>query len=150
METTLASGDAVLELIPQRPPFVLVDTLVSASDTRFHSRFTIPAHHVLVEHGRLLDAGIFENAAQTAALGMGHLAKKHGAPPPLGFIGAISKAELHGEPAAGDTIDTVVEIKHVVATAHVLEARVMHGEQTMATLELKVFLIDTEADGSTT
>ena len=68
MEQPLASGEAAIALIPQKPPFVLIDTLVSATADTFRSAFSIPPDHVLVQDGALLEAGLMENAAQTAAL----------------------------------------------------------------------------------
>lgn len=145
MTNPLASGDEARALIPQKAPFVLVDTLIDATAVRYHSGFTVPSDHVLVNHGALTEAGLMENAAQTAALGMGHLAKEQGAAPPLGFIGALSKVELLGRALVGDRIETVVELRHEVMSARVLEAVVMRQREVIARLELKVFLIDEPA-----
>lgn len=145
MPTPLASGDAAIALIPQKPPFVLVDTLIDATPTTFRSGFTVPASHVLVEGNSLLDAGLMENAAQTAALGMGHEAARLGSAPPLGFIGAIAKLSITGQAHVGDRLDTEVVVKHEVMNARVLEATITCGDRTLAHMELKVFIIDTEA-----
>jgi len=143
MSSPLATGEAAIALIPQKPPFTLVDTLLSASPTLFRSAFTVPAGHLLVAGGALLDAGVMENAAQTAALGMGHQAAQAGAAPPLGFIGAIARLSITGRALAGETVETTVEVKHEVMNARVLEAVSMCAGRPVATLELKVFLIDT-------
>lgn len=142
MQTPIATGEAAIALIPQRPPFVLVDTLISATSDTFRSAFTIPEDHVLVQNGSLLEAGLMENAAQTAALGMGHTAAQAGAPPPLGFIGALGKATFLARPAAGTRITTTVIIRHEVMNARVLEATVDADGTPLAHLEMKVFIID--------
>lgn len=143
MQSPLASGDAAIALLPQKPPFVLVDTLIGAEPTRFRSAFTVPAGHLLVENGALLDAGLLENAAQTAALGMGHEAARAGSAPPLGFIGAISKLSILGRAEAGQRLETEVAVKHEVMNARVLSATVTCGGRVLADMELKVFLMDT-------
>ncbi len=142
METPLATGSEAVALIPQKPPFVLIDTLISSTDTTFCSAFSIPADHVLVNNGALLEAGLMENAAQTAALGMGYTAKQRNEPPPLGFIGALTRASFTGKAEVGERLETTVIVKHEVMSARVLEAQIHCGERAIATLELKVFIID--------
>lgn len=139
---SLATGSEALALIPQKAPFTLVDTLVDATAALYRSAFTVPAGHVLVRNGHLTEAGLLENAAQTAALGLGWLAAQQGAPPPLGFIGALSHVEVPLLPKVGDRITTTVELKHEVMTARVLEAKVERDGELLARLELKVFLMD--------
>ncbi|MBK8227979.1 MAG: hypothetical protein IPK70_12510 [Flavobacteriales bacterium] len=145
MTQALASGADALALIPQKSPFVLVDTLIGAAPARYHSAFTVPAGHVLLRGSELSEAGLMENAAQTAAMGVGHLAKLQGAPPPLGFIGALSRIEVLALPSVGERIETVVELRHEVMSARVLEATVQRGQEVIARLELKVFIIDENA-----
>ena len=142
MTPPLATGEHVLDLIPQRPPFVLVDTLLEATTTRFRSAFTVPADHVLVEHGELSASGLIENAAQTAAMGLGYVAKERDTPAPIGFIGAVSKLQVEARPLVGDRLETLVELTHEVMMARVLEAVVSRGTEVLARLELKVFLVE--------
>ena len=144
MTRPLASGEAAEALIPQKAPFVLINTLVSTTTDTFCSAFTIPAEHVLVNNGKLLEV---DHAAQTAALGMGYTAKQLGAPPPLGFIGAISKLAVTGRAAVGDQLETTVIVRYEVMSARVLEANVHCGGKLLATMEMKVFIIDPNANG---
>ena len=141
--TPLATAEEALSLIPQRPPFVVVDTLISATGSVFLSSFHVPDEHVLVHQGALLEAGLMENAAQTAAMGMGWAAKLAGSLPPLGFIGALSKVEIYGDARCGDRITTNVSVRHEVMNARVLDAEVRCDRTLLARLELKVFIIDT-------
>ena len=145
MQTPLATGSDAVALIPQKPPFVLINTLVSATNDTFNSAFTIPADHVLVHNGVLLQAGLMENAAQTAALGMGYTAKERNEPPPLGFIGALTRIVFTGKAAVGKRLETTVVVKHEVMNARVLEASVQCEGRSIAQLELKVFIMDPNA-----
>lgn len=142
MERPIASGDAAIALIPQRPPFVLVDTLLEATGSVFRSAFTVPAGHLLVDSDALTEAGLMENAAQTAALGMGHTASLTGAAPPLGFIGAMGRVVFNARPLVGQRITTTVVVRHEVMNALVLEATITHEGRALASLEMKVFIVD--------
>ena len=119
-----------------------MDTLISATETDFVSSFHVPEEHLLVHQDELLEIGLMENAAQTAGMGMGWAAKISGSPPPLGFIGALSKVEMHGIARCGDRITTNVVVRHEVINARVLDAEVRCDGALLARLELKVFIID--------
>ena len=57
----------IIELIPQRNPFVMVDKLLSATETTAHTSFEIKAGNILLNNGFFSEAGLVENIAQTAA-----------------------------------------------------------------------------------
>ena len=61
----------ILTLLPQQPPFVLVDRLVHYDEQSTICQFTLPADHLMVEEGVLSEAGILENMAQTCAARLG-------------------------------------------------------------------------------
>jgi hypothetical protein len=141
----IADEARVLELIPQQQPFVLVHALISAAPTEFITSFTVRQEHVLVENGRLTEAGLMENVAQSAALGIGYQAHAAGHAAPLGFIGSIGHVTITDRPRVGDRIVTTVLVRHQVANVHVIEGSVHLGEQLLANMELKVVIMDTSA-----
>ncbi len=55
------------ELIPQKPPFVMIDRLVSAGDNTASGELTVRNDNVLYNEGFLREPGIMEFMAQTAA-----------------------------------------------------------------------------------
>lgn len=125
-------------LIPQRPPFVLVDNLLSCDEEVVVTDFLIPRDHVLVENGFLSEAGLIENIAQTCAARIGWLNRDK--PIPNGVIGAVNNFEHTANPAAGETITTTVTV-----TASVFEAIIVHAEihcvgQPIAQCDMKVFV----------
>lgn len=142
MQKPLATGIDAIALIPQKPPFVLIDTLISSTETTFCSAFSVPAEHVLVHNGALLEAGLMENAAQTAALGMGWTAKQKNEPPPLGFIGALTRVAFKGKASVGQRLETTVIVKHEIMNARILEATIQCEGEPIVQLELKVFIVD--------
>lgn len=130
-------------LIPQAAPFLLVDTLISATPEETHTSFTIPENHVLVENGVLSESGLVENMAQSAAAGMGFLNRSGGAPK-TGFIGALKNLMIHSLPQAGALLNTTVAFRHQVMSASIVFAEVYVQEVLIASCELKIFIQESE------
>ncbi|MFT5513182.1 MAG: hypothetical protein ACI8SE_001583 [Bacteroidia bacterium] len=101
----------ITEYIQQRPPFVMVDKLLSAENGRFESTFQILSDNILVEQKTLTVYGLIENIAQTASAGlhasMIRLAKTTGG---TGVLGGVSKLSVKNIPPVGSNIRTTVRI----------------------------------------
>ena len=126
--------------IPQRPPFVMVDTLLQADGNLAKTCFLVREGHLFVEHGVFTDPGLVENMAQTAAAATGYTAAAAGKAAPVGFIGALKGLQIRELPLAGDTITTEISVIHQVLNAHIVRAIVRSGEKELASCELKIFL----------
>jgi predicted hotdog family 3-hydroxylacyl-ACP dehydratase len=141
MEQTLPiTGTEVEALIPQRHPFVAVDTLFRCTENECESGFTPPENHLLSGNGYFTEFGLTENMAQTGALHSGYLSKLHGTPPAVGFIGQIKNLKIHFLPKTKDSIRTRIEHLHKVANVSVIRAEVSVGERLCAECEMKIFL----------
>lgn len=127
------------ELIPQRPPFVLIDQFIM--DGEAHSLFVVPKDHILVEDGRLSEAGLVENIAQTAAARAGYISRSEGKPVSLGYIGAVQKLTVHALPVAGAALRTTIDVKHQIFNATVVEGTVRAGDEVLASCEMKIFIV---------
>ncbi|WP_121808210.1 3-hydroxyacyl-ACP dehydratase [Mucilaginibacter kameinonensis] len=136
---TLPTQD-ILSLIPQRPPFVMVDTLVSSSDNTTLTSLLILSENVLVSDGELSEAGMVENIAQTAAAGAGYVAQQLGKPVPPGFIGAVKNLEVFALPKVGDIIETEVKIENQVFNVTIIKGSVTCKGSTLAQCEMKIFI----------
>ena len=130
----------VLPFIPQRPPFVMIDKVLGASDTLSSSSFTVREGHLFVEDGCFTEAGLVENMAQTAAAGTGYKASQDNKPAPVGFIGALKNLQVRELPKVGDTIRTTITFIHHVMNAHIVQGVVEKDGVEMASCELKIFL----------
>jgi len=62
---------SAIELIPQRAPFVFVDSLIYIDDKTSHGIFKIPSENIFVKSGYYSASGMVESLAQTAAAGTG-------------------------------------------------------------------------------
>ena len=124
---------AINQYIPHRDPFVMIDNLVSVTAERFESDFYIEHDNVLVEDGYFQESGLLENIAQTCAASFGYLDREEAGEPKIGFIGAITKVEVHELPTASATIQTIVEPLHQLGNIYLvkgesfLEGRILLG-----------------------
>ncbi len=136
----IAHGDLLQTLIPQKRPFVMVDALIEHTEARIVSHFTIPADNIWVSEMHLAAPGLIENMAQTVALHTGYkyyLLKKQA---PIGYIGAIKKAEIFQLPQVSETLVTTVEILHDIMGVTLVQAKVECKGILLASGEMKTAL----------
>jgi predicted hotdog family 3-hydroxylacyl-ACP dehydratase len=136
---TLPTRD-ILTLIPQRWPFVMVDTLVSSVDDVTYTALLVQAENVLVSDGVLTEAGLVENIAQTAAARAGYIAQQLGKPMQPGFIGAVKNLEVFALPKIGDTIETEVTIENQIFDVTIIKGKITCKGVTLAQCEMKIFI----------
>ena len=130
----------ILPYIPQRPPFVMIDTLLYADERISKTSFTIKEENVLVENGFFSEAGLVENIAQTAAAGKGYRVQEDGKPAQGGFIGALKNLSVYALPRVGDTIITETNFITQVMNAHIVQGKIILENREIANCELKIFL----------
>jgi len=126
--------------IPQGPPFVMIDQLVSCDETCSDTMFEVKAENILVYNGEMSEAGITENIAQTAAAGLGYIALKNKGPILIGYIGAVKNLEIFALPKVGDVIETNVTITNRIFDVTIISGEVKCGEVVLAKCEMKIYL----------
>lgn len=131
--------DDITSIIPQRPPFVMIDKLVSCDETCSNTIFKITEENVLVDDGELSEAGIIENIAQTAAAGLGYVTLQSNTPIVIGYIAAIKNLEIFVQPKVGDIIQTNVTIINQVFDVTIISGSVKCNEILVAKCEMKIF-----------
>ena len=62
-------------LLPQQPPFVMIDRLLHYDETRTVCSFTVPEDNLFCEAGVFKAAGLIENIAQSCAARLGFINK---------------------------------------------------------------------------
>ncbi|MEO5570014.1 MAG: hypothetical protein ABIT08_15765 [Bacteroidia bacterium] len=128
LHAILISKEYITEFIPQKEPMVMVDELMYCDAKKTVSRFKIEAENIFVKNGRLNEAGIIENMAQTGALKGGYESKLQGIEPVLGFIGAIKNLKIYALPEIGSYIETEIFITGEVVNNTVIRARTSCNE----------------------
>lgn len=133
------TGDALIALIPQKPPFVLISRLIEVSEKKCVTAFTFNASHVLCSKGRLMPAGLIENIAQTCAAKVGYEYALRGKKYPLGFIGDLKDFVYTQLPLAGEEIVTEIEIEHEIFEVTLISGTVKLGGKEIAGCRMKVY-----------
>jgi len=132
--------DNITSVIPQRPPFVMIDGLVSCNETSSTTTFQVKAENLLVQDGKLSEAGITENIAQTAAAGLGYVTLQSNSPIEIGYIAAIKNLEIFAQPEVGDVLETTVTITNRVFDVTIVSGSVKCDGILLAKCEMKIFL----------
>jgi len=63
----MSSNDQIWTLIPQRPPFVMVDRLTDVGEYWASTSLEVKEDNLFLDHGVLRETGIIEHLAQSAA-----------------------------------------------------------------------------------
>lgn len=135
----------VLDLIPQRPPFIMIDCLTHFDPVLTSSRFTVRDNNLFFSEGRLLASGLIENIAQTCAARIGYINRLSNEVIKLGFIGAVRNLKIYKTPLTGDTIYTTITVKEEVFQMTLVDAVVKLNDETIAEAEMKIALSDIES-----
>ncbi len=100
----------VESLLPQKFPFVMVDTLYSFTEVSLTSGLKIQENNIFYKNGTFLESGLIEHMAQTIALHTGYEFFLKNEEPPTGYIGAIKEIEILKLPILDDKIKTEVSV----------------------------------------
>lgn len=139
-------GQELLELVPQRPPMLMVDQFLGISDGVSWSGLTVRPDNVFCTGGVFAAPGIVEHMAQSAAARAGYSFRKDGCPVPLGFVASIEKMHFSGSlPRPGDSLRTSVEVVADIFGMCLVHAVCWRGEEVLAEGDMKIYL-DTERD----
>jgi predicted hotdog family 3-hydroxylacyl-ACP dehydratase len=130
----------ILSLIPQRPPFVMIDELLYCDESSTGTAFRVDGKNVLVINGEFTEAGLMENIAQTAAARAGYVAQKEHRSVAVGYIGAVKNFEVFELPKIGDDLITEVKIENQVFDVTIISATVKCNNVIMAKCEMNIFI----------
>lgn len=130
----------ILPYIPQRAPFVMVDTLENCYEAEASTSFTVKSNNLFVFNGKLSEAALIENIAQTAAAHMGYICHRAQKSVPVGFIGAVQNLKISCLPVVNDVLHTKITIKNQVFNATLIEGKISVDEKDIASCEMKIFI----------
>ena len=136
----------ILELLPQQPPFVMVDRLLASSREITKTALTVREDNIFYDNGVLSEAGLIENIAQTCAARASNISKEEGSTGgvKIGFIGAIRNLEIARLPKIGETIITQVNLVEDVFQMTLVHATVSVENEVITSCEMKISMTDKE------
>lgn len=140
----ISSRREIINLIPQKEPFVFVDTLFEYTALTGITGFTVPDKNILLEDSKLSECGLIEHMAQSMSLHRGYQGSLSGqTKPKTGFIGVIKTVEIFGLPQVGEKLKTYVEILHEIMNVTSVSARTENENGVViATSEMKTVTVE--------
>lgn len=136
----------IKDLLPQQPPFIMVDKLVSLDDKTVTSEFEIREDNIFLNDGHLLASGMIENIAQTCAAGIGYKNKSNSGSVKIGVIGALNNFNINRLPRKDEKITTIVSFVGEVFQMIMFDAIVKFGDEELATASIRTALTDIDGD----
>lgn len=134
------SGDQLTNLIPQKPPFVLINSLDAVNEKSCVTTFTVNPDHVLVDRGKLSLAGLLENMAQSSGCKLGYDDFNEGKKPRVGFIGEVRDFQYSRLPLTGEELRTEITVENkVFGSVTVVAAKIFSGDEEISSCKMKVF-----------
>lgn len=131
----------ISNLIPQKIPFVMVDSLLDFTNEKVVSAFKIIPSNLFVENNHLGEPGLVENMAQTVALHTGYDYFLKGEQAPTGYIGSIKSVTIHKLPRVNEVIRTEATILHEFMGVTMVTVSVFNAEdQEIASGEMKTVI----------
>ena len=135
----------ITNLIPPRPPFVMVDRVLSCDMEDAVTEFLVREDNIFLDNGKLAPAGMIENMAQSCAARMGCINRLQGESVKLGFIGDIRDCQIVRQPRCQETLTTHVHIIEDVFSLTLANVSVKVGDEEIASARIKIALSETPA-----
>ncbi len=130
----------ILSLIPQRPPFVMVDKLLRSDENSTQTTSRVSEENIFVMEGELSEAGLMENIAQTGAARAGYIAMMENKQVAIGHIVSVKNLEIFDLPKIGDELVTEVKIENQVFDMTIISGTVKHNDKVMAQCEMNIIV----------
>ena len=127
------------DLLPQQPPFVMVDKLIYVNSSTVKTALTVREDNIFCENGVLAEAGLIENIAQTCAARVANVKNEdmENAGVKIGFIGAIRNQSIERLPKVGETIVTQVNTLEEVFQMTLVNATVSIENEIIIKIKIK-------------
>ena len=135
----LATRDDITKYIPQRHPIIMVHALVEADDDHAVTELAVEPDNVFVSNGVLIEPGLVENIAQTAAMHVGYQCSLKNIPIPIGYIAAVKDLKIKDLPKQNTRISTSVRITNKVLDVTVVEGRIEQEGNLLCSCEMRIF-----------
>lgn len=129
----------ITELIPHRPPMVLLDEVIACEPGRVSCRATLQPDCVFAEEGFVHPAALIELVAQVCAAYVKLLPGESGGSPRLGLIMGSREASFEVERlAVGDILTITAHKQYGESQLASFVGTVMRGAELCATIQLSV------------
>jgi len=143
----------VLDLLPQRPPFIMIDQLIQCDLMSSKAIFTVREDNLFCKNGVMEETGLIENIAQTCAASASFKqfseyndSSISTTKVKIGVIVMIHSMEMKRRPLAGEVLDTSVTIESTFFPTTMVWSEVHIGDETIATCRMKLLMTEKTPD----
>lgn len=140
VQLPITDKNFVEKIIPQKKPFVMVDSLLEYTDESLKSGYTVEESNIFVENGVFQAPGILEHQAQSVALHTGYQYFMKNEEPPVGYIGAVKTFTVETLPTSGDRLETSIRIISEIMGVTLVKTETKIGEIVVAESEMKTVI----------
>jgi len=130
----------VTDLIPQRPPMIMIDRLVHAGETTAGGKLLINTANTFCHDGHLLEAGLMEFIAQTAAAWTGFKQLSIGQEVRLGFIGSVKNLVVFSLPSVDTEIESELVLDSELLGYTIITGKIFQSGSLLAECEMRIKL----------
>lgn len=130
----------IIDLIPQRPPMVMIDQLIDADDKSARGRLTIKESNLFSHNGKLQEAGLIEFIAQTAAAYTGYLSLSKNQLVRRGYIGSVKNLVIHSLPDINTEIQSEIIVDTELLGYTLITGRVFQNDNILVECEMRIRL----------
>ncbi|MFH0866738.1 MAG: hypothetical protein V1904_11120 [Bacteroidota bacterium] len=130
----------IIDLIPQRPPMVMVGSHEFSNEKKTISTFNIKEDNIFCNDGFFTEPGLIENIAQTCAIRIGYFNKINEKEILIGFIGAIKELKIYFLPAVLTEIITEIFIETEILGFTLIRGKVISNENICAECEMRILI----------
>jgi hypothetical protein len=123
MSWPLYQGEDILELLPQREPFLMVDVLYGSTVAECRTGFNICPGNIFCDGTIFSAEGVIEHMAQSCSVLLGYNAVGNSSPVPVGYIGEIKQFRLYLHPRCGQSLSTSVSMDKELGGIRLMSAR---------------------------
>jgi len=131
---------SILDLIPQRPPFVMIDQLTACSEKSAIGRLFIRESNVLCHNGCLQESGLLECIAQTAAAYTGYHQLSARKEVTRGYIGAVKNLVIHSLPPVNTEIRSEITVENELLGYTIITGKIFLNTSLIAECEMRILL----------
>lgn len=131
---------SILDILPQRPPFVFIDYLLYCDQTVGKTSFLIKENNLFLENNYFSEAGLIENMAQTCAAHIGYNNRHEDIK--IGLIGAVKNLKIYQLPEINQSIETKIQVTNAIFNTTIVDAEIVCEEKVIAQCELKVSITE--------
>jgi predicted hotdog family 3-hydroxylacyl-ACP dehydratase len=129
----------IQDLIPQRPPMVMIDRLTYAGEKSAKGSLFITESNIFCENQYFLESGIIEFMAQTAAAYTGYKNKCNNIAVSEGYIGAVKNLAIHSLPPKNAEIQSEIIVDNEIAGFTIISGKVLYNSYSIAECEIRIF-----------